>query len=134
MSILAGKFTKTEIMRRIKNLCFVVSTLLLLSMLPASAQSGAIREGSILVLGKAGAEGYGHIEFPRKNFIRKRGALADYQRLSGIRVEVIAIRDTPDGPRVTLRRTDGGKFFRFYSQVEARLDDAMEAGELKEPR
>lgn len=96
----------------------------------AQAQQATVQDGSTLVLGKADAHGYDHIDFPRKNFIIKRGAIADFNRLQGMEVVVVGQTNRNGETWVTLERADGGKFFRFMPRVEARLDQAMESGEL----
>jgi hypothetical protein len=35
-----------------------------------------------------------------------------------------------EGTRVTLAKRDGGKFFRHFRSIEARIEDALESGEL----
>ncbi len=49
----------------------------------------------------------------------------------GKEVEVVDYAYTSDGDtRVTLKRTDGKKFFRNYKTVDAYLEDALTSGEL----
>lgn len=112
-----------------KNVVFLVLALIF-SGLSVSAQTSSVRLGSTLVLGKADANGYDHIQFPRKNFIIKRGAIADFNRLTGMEVIVEDVVERGDATLVTLKRADGGKFFRFFPEVTARLEAALESGEL----
>ena len=114
---------------RAKNFILTIAALLF-GGFSAQAQQSDVREGSTLVLGQADAHGYDHIDFPRKNFIIKRGAIADFNRLQGMEVVVVGQTSRNGETWVTLERADGGKFFRFMPRVEARLDQAMEAGEL----
>ncbi|MBC2837931.1 hypothetical protein [Robiginitalea sp. SC105] len=112
-----------------KNLIFTIMALAFFG-LNATAQSSTVRDGSTLILGKADANGYDYIAFPRKNFIIKRGAIADYKPLYGMEVVVESQRERNGSTWVTLRRADGGKFFRFIPSVEARLEKALDSGEL----
>ncbi len=110
-----------------KNFILAMAALVFTGM---AVQAQSVREGSTLVLGKADAHGYDHIDFPRKNFIIKRGAIADFNRLQGMEVVVVSQTNRDGATWVTLERADGGKFFRFIPRVEARLDQALDAGEL----
>jgi len=79
----------------------------------------------------AGGDTYKHINFPKKNIIIKRGAIADFNSLSGLPLEVTSIKNTAtDDKIVTLKRRDGKKFFRFYKTVDANFSDAIKSKEL----
>ncbi len=91
-----------------------------------------IQEGTILTIAQPASAEYQHIHFPRKNFIIKRGAIADMKSVYGKKVEVVAYSYTDAGDtKVTLKRTDGKKFFRNFRTVDAHLEDALSSGELK---
>ncbi len=91
-----------------------------------------IQEGTVLTIAKPSTAEYQHIHFPRKNFIIKRGAIADMKSVYGKEVEVVAYSYTDEGDtKVTLKRTDGKKFFRNFRTVDAHLEDALSSGELK---
>ncbi len=95
-------------------------------------QQTPIKEGTLLTIERPVGSEYQHIHFPRKNFIIKRGGIANLKSVYGKEVEVIAYSYTDEGDtKVTLKRTDGMKFFRNFSTVDAHLEDALKAGELK---
>jgi hypothetical protein len=90
-----------------------------------------IQEGTVLTIAPPASAEYQHIHFPRKNFIIKRGGIADMKSVFGKEVEVVAYSYTDKGDtKVTLKRRDGKKFFRNFSTVDAHLEDALSAGEL----
>lgn len=91
-----------------------------------------VEVGDVLVLSEPAKETYKHIDFPRKNTIMKRGAIADFKNLVGKRVIVSEISTLADGTKqVVLKREDGQDFFRFYPSVKGDLDKALAAGELR---
>lgn len=91
-----------------------------------------IQEGTILTIAEPVSADYQHIHFPRKNFIIKRGGIANMKSVFGKKVEVVAYAYTDKGDtKVTLKRTDGKKFFRNFRTVDAHLEDALSSGELK---
>ncbi len=91
-----------------------------------------VAEGDILVLGKAQGLEYKHIDFPKKNIIIKRGALANFNAIVGQWVVVDKLKTKKDGTAIAiLKRKDGRKFFRFYPTVKANLNSALNSGELK---
>ena len=94
-------------------------------------QQVSVEKGTVLTINEPVADQYRYVLFPRKNFIIKRGGIADMKSVYGKRVEVVDYSYTADGDtRVTLQRTDGKKFFRNFKTVEAYLEDALNSGEL----
>ncbi len=92
-----------------------------------------IREGSVLTINNPSSSSYQHIDFPRKNFIIKRGGIANMKALRGKKVQVVAFTYGSDGgTKVTLKPLDGGKFFRNFPTVTAHLEDALQSGELRQ--
>ncbi len=94
-------------------------------------QQVTIEKGTVLTIAEPVSDQYRYVLFPRKNFIIKRGGIADMKSVFGKEVEVVDYAYTSDGDtRVTLKRTDGKKFFRNYKTVDAYLEDALTSGEL----
>jgi protein involved in polysaccharide export with SLBB domain len=109
-------------------LCFLGGGFTLLSQ---QKQQVTIEKGTILTIDEPVADEYRYILFPRKNFIIKRGGIPNMKFVYGKKVEVVDYSYTADGDtRVTLKRTDGKKFFRSYKTVDAYLEDALTSGEL----
>lgn len=90
-----------------------------------------VEEGDVFTLGTAVTPEYKHIDFPRRNFILKRGAIANFNKLKGEKVVVHKVSyNNENEAEVVLKRLDGKRFFRFFPTVKANFDRAMESGEL----
>jgi hypothetical protein len=98
--------------------------------LPAQRPSISVNEGDIFTIHKPSGPEFKYIKFPKKNFIIKRGAVPDMKKVYGTRVVVTSVDIRAEGTRVTLAKRDGGKFFRYFRSIEARIEDALESGEL----
>jgi hypothetical protein len=113
-----------------KALIFIFS-MCLTSTLMAQTDYTDIEIGMELTLGPVSASGYQHIDLPRKNFIIKRGAIADYNNLEGRKVVVTDILTTNGRTEVVLKRKDGLKFFRFWPSIHSDAEKALANGELR---
>lgn len=116
----------------------LVVVLAVASLLSFNAQSqtvkvdGDVKIGDVFVIGESNATLYKHINFPRPNFIIKRGGIANYKALENDKVVVTSVKAKKDGSTVIkIKRADGKKFFRNYTQVSANFKEALESGELK---
>lgn len=90
-----------------------------------------VQVGDIFRIGDPDAPRYEHINFPRPNFIIKRGGVANYKGLPGNKVVVTAVEEKMDGTLVVkIKRADGGRFFGSHWEVSAELKGALETGEL----
>ena len=111
----------------------VLLTLGLLLFINMNAQdtSDQISIGDIMVINEPSGADFNHIHFPRKNFIIKRGGIADMKSVYGNYVMVTDIKVKKDGStEVTLQRKNGRKFFRSFPTVKANLEKALADGEL----
>ncbi|MGB5553978.1 MAG: hypothetical protein WBM83_04905 [Flavobacteriaceae bacterium] len=109
---------------------FIAAFLLSIGLLPAQENNNLIKTGTTYVLGDVSASGYEHIDLPRKNFIIKRGALANYNALEGIKVIAEEVATKTGKTEVVLRRKDGRHFFRFWPTLPTDIDKALAKGEL----
>jgi hypothetical protein len=90
-----------------------------------------VKVGDTFEIGKPETNTYKHINFPRANFIIKRGGIANYKKAEGERVVVTAIKEKKDGTtQVKIKRTDGHRFFGSHAVVSVDLKEALESGEL----
>lgn len=113
-----------------KNRPFFINLMIFL-LCPFFLMAQEVKVGDIFVLGETEGAQYEHLLVPKKNIIIKRGAIADMKQLHGLQVEVAGIAyDSSGNSLVTLRRTDGGKFFRAFSEIKARFEPAVSEGEL----
>lgn len=111
---------------------FILMFLAVLGISNAQTTSPMVAEGEIVLLGEPSSSDYNHIDFPRKNIIIKRGAIADFSNLVGKKIIVEKVTQKENGiTEVVLKRKDGLKFFRFYPRVKADFDQAISSGELK---
>lgn len=98
----------------------------------AQETSHNLRKGDVVILADRKGTAYRHLDFPRKNIIIKRGAIADFNNLIGKKLVVERIETTTDGITIAvLKRKDGLNFFRFYPRVRADIEKALTEGELK---
>ncbi|MGB5437128.1 MAG: hypothetical protein WBM98_14630 [Maribacter sp.] len=111
----------------------MIAFLFSIGMLHAQDNSSVIEKGTVLTLGNVTASSYQHIDFPRKNIIIKRGAIADFNNLEGRKVFVEEIVTANGKTKVTLKRKDGRNFFRFWPTVTSDIEMALAKGELKMP-
>ncbi len=90
-----------------------------------------IRVGSVLVIGAPSSNSYKHLELPRKNFIIKKGGIADYKSISKKTVVVTEMNELADGTvEVYLKRKNGKLFFNSHRRIKAKLKEALAAEEL----
>lgn len=114
---------------KIRAIFINLTILLLLCPIMLLAQEAKI--GDTFTIGDPENVTYDHLLFPRKNIIIKRGGIADMKLVSGLTVVVKDLTYDANGrARVTLERVDGIRFFRAFKTIEARLEDAVNAGEL----
>tara|TARA_R110000868_G_scaffold170220_1_gene405426 strand:- start:231 stop:602 length:372 start_codon:yes stop_codon:yes gene_type:complete len=98
----------------------------------AQNENHSIKIGDILIISQPLSDTYKHIDFPRKNIIIKRGAIADFHKLKGMKVIVEEVKTSKDGSiLIRLTRKDGKKFFNFWPAVTANYNDALSSGEIK---
>lgn len=91
-----------------------------------------VNVGDVFEIGKPETNKYKHIDFPRENFIIKRGGIANYRRAHGEEVVVTAVKEMKDGTtQIKIKRNDGGRFFNSHTVVTADYKDAITSGELQ---
>jgi len=91
-----------------------------------------VNVGDVFEIGKPESHKYKHIDFPRENFIIKRGGIANYRRVHGEKVVVTAVKEKKDGTtQIKIKRNDGGRFFGSHTVVTADYKNAIVSGELQ---
>tara|TARA_R110002049_G_scaffold1498_1_gene11602 strand:- start:28264 stop:28632 length:369 start_codon:yes stop_codon:yes gene_type:complete len=87
--------------------------------------------GDVLVINAPDNNTYNHIDFPKLNFIVKKGGLATYKNVFGKHVVIKDIINKDDGStHVILENKDNSKFFRYLKHVKADYHKSLEAGEI----
>lgn len=94
--------------------------------------SSDVQIGDVFEIGTPKTSTYKHINFPRANFIIKRGGIANYKAAEGHKVVVTSIKEKKDGStQVKIKRNDGGRFFGSHTVVAADFNKALTSGELQ---
>ncbi|MGI9546732.1 MAG: hypothetical protein ACR2MM_05820 [Flavobacteriaceae bacterium] len=97
----------------------------------AFGQTHDIQVGDILTIEEPSGNEFQYVLFPQKNIIIKRGGIPDLDLVKNTKVEVIRVTyATGNKTLVTLKKKDGGRFFKSLFSVKAELEKALEAGEL----
>ena len=96
-----------------------------------TAQNQQVQVGDVYTIEAPSEKEYRYIYFPKRNFIIKQGGTADMDLVRNLKVIVTSVEYREgDITLVTLKRKDGGRFFRGLFTVKAYLDGALDAGEL----
>lgn len=91
-----------------------------------------VEVGDVFEIGKPETNTYKYINFPRANFIIKRGGIANYKSVQKNTVVVTSVKEKKNGStEVKIKRKDGGRFFGSHTVVSVDFDDALRAGELQ---
>ncbi|AKA34742.1 hypothetical protein [Flagellimonas lutaonensis] len=91
----------------------------------------SVNVGDELIITSPISHNYKYIDVPRKNFIIKRGGIANLKSLENRKAIVKDISTEGDEVVVTLVPANGGKFFNVYRELKADLADALDNGELQ---
>ncbi|MCM4166609.1 hypothetical protein KCTC52924_03550 [Arenibacter antarcticus] len=95
------------------------------------AKPSEVKVGDLLEIGRPDTPRYKHIDFPRPNFIIKKGGIANFKSVEGNKVVVTSVKQKKDGTlQVKIKRADGRRFFNSHTVVSADLKSALESGEL----
>jgi len=87
-----------------------------------------LKPGDVLSIYKDSNTPFQHLHFQKPNFIIKRGTIANYRALDGMKVK---IEEIPQESMVKLTPLNGKKFFNVFSYVKANLRKVLESNELK---
>ncbi|MER3373767.1 MAG: hypothetical protein RIM83_03935 [Allomuricauda sp.] len=108
---------------------YILVVAFMIGALSLNAQEVSV--GDVFEIGTPDAPQYEHIDFPRANFIIKRGGIANYKRVEGNKVVVTSVKEKKDGTlKVRIKRIDGNRFFGSHWQVAANFREAVASGEL----
>lgn len=91
----------------------------------------SVKVGDVFVIGEVYNNNYEHINFPRANFIIKRGGIANYKNVTGKQVEIASIKEKKDGSLLaTIKLTSEKFFFNSHKYVTVEIIDAIRQKEL----
>lgn len=112
-------------------LMFVMTTAMVKAQTNQNVEFQKVEVGDVFEIGRPEAPTYKHIDFPRANFIIKKGGIANYKTVEGNKVVVTSVKTAKDGTlKVKIKRTDGRKFFNSHTVVSADIQSALQSGEL----
>ena len=87
--------------------------------------------GDVFLIGTVKYNNYKYINFPRANFIIKKGGIANYKNIRGEKVVIIAIEEKNNGKHVaTIKLSKPRKFFNSYKYVTVDVHQAIKNNEL----
>lgn len=91
-----------------------------------------VNVGDELVIGSPSSNDYKFIDIPKKNFIIKKGGIAKMTSIYKNKVTVTKVTWNKNNDAiVTLKRSNGSKFFNAYRTLKADLNGAIVNGELR---
>ena len=87
--------------------------------------------GDVFLIGNANYNSYKHINFPRANFIIKKGGIANYKNIKGEKVVITSIKEKRNGKKVaTIKLVNSRRFFNSHKYVTVDIDEAIKSKEL----
>lgn len=87
--------------------------------------------GDVFLIGKIDHNDYKHINFPRPNFIVKKGGIVNYKNIEGEKVIITSIKEKGNKKHVaTIRLVEPRKFFNSHTYVTVDIDKAIKSKEL----
>ena len=88
-------------------------------------------KGDVFEIGSVHYGNYRHINFPRANFIIKKGGIPNFSNITGQKVVITSIDKNRNGKQVaTIKRVDSRKFFNSQKYVTVSIDEAIKQKEL----
>ena len=116
-----------------KNLFFslVISLLFFSNYTVAQDANLSFKKGDTFKIAQVENNDYEAIQFPKANFIIKRGGIFSYDRVVNEEVEIHSVDKMDDGTVIaTIKRTSRGKFFNSHKYLKVDMEKALERGEL----
>lgn len=111
---------------------FVLGLMLVFSGINAQNNVSEINVGDNLIVGELTNGTFQYIKLPKRNFIIKRGGIANYNSVENNLVVVSNInKDKKGNTIVELERKNGKRFFNTHKTLKANLYEALDSGELK---
>ena len=87
--------------------------------------------GDVFLIGNASHNNYKHINFPRANFIIKKGGIVNYKNIKGKKVVITSVDEKSNGKLVaTIKLVEPRKFFNSHKYVTVDIDEAIKNKEL----
>jgi hypothetical protein len=115
-----------------KYLITIVIGLVAIFSIGAQETNTNVKKGDLFEIIKPSGNKFKHINFPRKNFILKRGGIASDQLVIGETVIVTEVTKEKNGATtIRIKKTDGGWFYNAIPSVTVNFEEALKSGEIK---
>ena len=96
------------------------------------AQESQIEVGATFIIEDVENNKYKHIDFPKTNFIIKKGGVANYKKIKGQEVVVTSIKEHKDGRLVaTIKLASEKFFFNSHKYLKVDINEAIAENELR---
>ncbi|WP_292891335.1 dihydroorotase [Nonlabens sp.] len=93
--------------------------------------NSSIKIGDVFVIGEGEHANYQYINFPRPNFIIKKGGIPNFKEVIGKKVEVTSIQEKKDGSLIaTIKLASNTSFFNSHKYVTVAISKAIHEKEL----
>ena len=101
------------------------------SVIYSQSSNSSIKIGDVYVIGEVYNNNYKHINFPRANFIIKKGGIANYNNVKDKKVEVTLIKEKNDGSLIaTIKLASNKFFFNSHKYITVEISEAISQKEL----
>jgi hypothetical protein len=88
-------------------------------------------KGDVFQIGTANFNNYKHINFPKANFIIKKGGIANYKNIKGQKVVITSVKEKDNGKKIaTIKLADSRKFFNSHKYISVDIEEAIKNKEL----
>lgn len=113
------------------NILFSLFVIFCSGIMFAQSENSTIEVGDTFVISEIHGNNYKHINFPRANFIIKKGGLANYKNIKGKKVQIKSIDKKENGNLIaTIELTSKKKFFNSHKYVKVNINEAIYTKEL----
>ncbi|PQJ81405.1 hypothetical protein [Polaribacter glomeratus] len=112
----------------------ITTVIALIATFSINAQEAKIKveKGDLLEIVKPSSHEFKYINFPKKNFIIKRGGIANDKLVNGEEVVVTKVTKEKDGSTtISIKPTDGSRFYQAIPIVTVDFEKAIKSGEIK---
>ena len=97
----------------------------------SQSSNSSVKIGDVFVIGEVYNNNYKCINFPRANFIIKKGGIVNYSNVKGKKVEVTSVKDKKDGSFIAhIKLTSEKRFFNSHKYVTVEISEAISQKEL----
>jgi hypothetical protein len=114
-----------------KNILFAFLMIFFTGSIFAQTHKSSVEIGDVFIIGEVSNNNYKYINFPRPNFIIKKGGMANYNNIPGEKVKVTSIKEKKDGSILaTIELTSSNNFFNSHKYVTVYITEAITEKEL----